>query len=126
MLFGFGFGGFGVVQPVYQVLISCQSPSEPGYDSAMQISEATSTAVMVISASTTRFNQQLAAKLVRNCIWPLTGYVEFGSLTGTVFASAASSNGVRIAFMVALGLTITMDCFARFLTKHGSHQKYCT
>lgn len=111
VLFGFG-GGFVVVPLVYHVLIAGHAPGQPGYDSAMQIAVATSTAVMVISASMATFKQHRAAKLVRGYIWPLAGYIALGSVAGAVLASAMSSNGVRIAFMVYLGLTIA-DCLLR-------------
>ncbi|MEB0040794.1 MULTISPECIES: sulfite exporter TauE/SafE family protein [unclassified Pseudomonas] len=119
VLFGFG-GGFVVVPLVYHVLISGHSPGEPGYDSAMQIAVATSTAVMVISASMATFKQHRAAKLVHGYIWPLVGYIALGSVAGALLASAMSSNGVRIAFMVYLGLTIA-DCLFRegFLQSAG-------
>ncbi|MFK3971220.1 sulfite exporter TauE/SafE family protein [Pseudomonas sp. NPDC087358] len=111
VLFGFG-GGFVVVPLVYHVLISGHIPGEPGHDFAMQIAVATSTAVMVISSSMATFKQHRAAKLVRGYIWPLAGYISLGSVAGAVLGSAMSSDGVRVAFMVYLGLTIA-DCLFR-------------
>ena len=108
VLFGFG-GGFVVVPLVYHVLISGHIPGDPGHDSAMQIAVATSTAVMVISSSMATFKQHRAAKLVRGYIWPLAGYISLGSVAGAVLGSAMSSDGVRVAFMIYLGLTIA-DC----------------
>jgi uncharacterized membrane protein YfcA len=77
-----------VVPLVCDVLISGHSLGEPGYDSAMQIGVATSTAVMVISASMATFKQHRSAKLVRGYIWPLAGYIVLGSVVGAVLASA--------------------------------------
>lgn len=111
VLFGFG-GGFVVVPLVYHVLIAGHTAGEAGHDSAMQIAVATSTAVMVISASMATFKQHRAAKLARGYIWPLAGYIALGSVAGALLASAMSSNGVRIAFMVYLLLTIA-DCLLR-------------
>jgi uncharacterized membrane protein YfcA len=123
VLFGFG-GGFVVVPLVYNLLLSGHSPGEAGYDSAMQIAVATSTAVMAISASMATFKQHRASKLVRGYIWPLAGYIALGSVAGAVLASAMSSNGVRIAFMIYLGLTIA-DCVFRegFLQSAGHTKK---
>jgi uncharacterized membrane protein YfcA len=119
VLFGFG-GGFVVVPLVYHVLISVHSPGESGYDSAMQIAVATSTAVMMVSASIATFKQHRAAKIVGGYIWPLAGYIALGSVAGAMLGSAMSSDGVRIAFMVYLGLTIA-DCLFRdgFLRSAG-------
>lgn len=111
VLFGFG-GGFVVVPLVYHVLIAGHTPGEPGYDSAMQIAVATSTAVMVISASMATLKQHRAAKVARGYIWPLAAYIALGSVAGAMLASVMSSNGVRIAFMVYLALTIA-DCLLR-------------
>lgn len=111
VLFGFG-GGFVVVPLVYHVLLSVHSPGDPGHDFAMQIAVATSTAVMVIGASMTTFKQHRAGTLVHGYIWPLAGYIAVGSLAGAMLASAMTSNAVRIAFMVYLGLTVA-DCLLR-------------
>ena len=122
VLFGFG-GGFVVVPLVYHVLISGHSPGEPGYDSAMQIAVATSTAVMVINASTATFKQHRAAKLVRGYIWPLAGYIALGSVAGALLTSAMSSNSVRVAFVVYLGLTIADCLFREGFIKSSGHTK---
>ena len=111
VLFGFG-GGFVVVPLVYQLLISGHSPGESGYDSAMQIAVATSTAVMVITASMATFKQHRAGKLVHGYLWPLAGYIALGAAGGAVVASMLSSDSIRMAFMVYLGLTIA-DCLFR-------------
>lgn len=111
VLFGFG-GGFVVVPLVYHLLISSHDPGDFGYDSAMQIAVATSTAVMVVSASMATLKQHHAKKLARGYIWPLSGYIATGAVAGAVLANFMTSDGVRMAFVVYLLLTIT-DCLFR-------------
>jgi uncharacterized membrane protein YfcA len=111
VLFGFG-GGFVVVPLVYHLLIASHGPGEPGYESAMQIAVATSTAVMVISASMATFKHYRAGKLVRGYLWPLAGYIALGAAGGAMVTSVLSSDSIRMAFMVYLGLTIA-DCLFR-------------
>jgi uncharacterized membrane protein YfcA len=111
VLFGFG-GGFVVVPLVYRVLMSSQSPGDPGYDFAMQIAVATSTAVMVISASMATVKQHRAGNLTQGYIWPLGGYIAAGAVAGAILASVMSSDTVHLAFAVYLALTIA-DCLFR-------------
>lgn len=67
---------------------------------------------MVIGASMATFKQHRAARLVSGYIWPMAGYIALGVVAGALLASTMSSNGVRLAFIAYLGLTIT-DCLSR-------------
>lgn len=111
VLFGFG-GGFVVVPLLYRLLIASHSPGEPAYQQAMQIAVATSTAVMVISASLATAKQRRAGNLVEGYLWPLAGYIALGAVAGALLAGALDGTVLRIAFIVYLAVTIA-DCLLR-------------
>ncbi|WP_213881819.1 sulfite exporter TauE/SafE family protein [Pseudomonas sp. dw_358] len=111
VLFGFG-GGFVVVPLVYHLMIGNPVQGNAGHDATMQIAVATSTAVMLISASLASGKQYRAGRWVAGYFWPLAGYIALGAMLGALLAQAMSSEGIRIAFMVYLGLTIA-DCLLR-------------
>lgn len=111
VLFGFG-GGFVVVPLVYHLVMSSHAPGDAGYDNAMQIAVATSTAVMVVSAWVATFRQRRAGRLVGGYVWPLAGYIALGAVAGAILGSAMSSDAVRAGFVAYLALTIA-DCLFR-------------
>lgn len=111
VLFGFG-GGFVVVPLLYRLLIASHAPGEPAYQHAMQIAVATSTAVMVISASLATAKQQRAGNLVAGYWWPLAGYIALGAMAGALLAGAVGSTILRVVFIIYLAVTIA-DCLLR-------------
>lgn len=111
VLFGFG-GGFVVVPLVYRFLIASHLPDDPVYPYAMQIAVATSTAVMMISASMATARQRKAGNLTPGYSWPLAGYIGLGAIAGAVLAGAVDSHLLRFAFVLYLAITIA-DCLLR-------------
>lgn len=111
VLFGFG-GGFVVVPLIYRLLIASHGPGDAIYPHAMQIAVATSTAVMVISASMATLKQRRAGNLAPGYLWPLAGYIGLGAVGGALLAAALDSNLLRITFVIYLALTIA-DCLLR-------------
>lgn len=111
VLFGFG-GGFVVVPLLYRLLIASHSPGEPAYQQAMQIAVATSTTVMIISASLATAKQRRAGNLLAGYLWPLAGYIALGAVAGALLAGSVNSTVLRIAFIVYLAVTIG-DCLLR-------------
>ncbi|MFC3944492.1 sulfite exporter TauE/SafE family protein [Pseudomonas gingeri NCPPB 3146 = LMG 5327] len=109
VLFGFG-GGFVVVPLLYRILGDSPDPAISG--AAMQIAVATSTCVMIVNALIATGKHRRAGNLRRAWIWPLAGFIGLGSVSGAVLASLVSSEAVRWAFIVYLGLTL-VDCLAR-------------
>ena len=109
VLFGFG-GGFVVVPLLYRTLSG--SPDPAISTAAMQIAVATSTCVMIVNALIATGKHRRAGNLRRAYIWPLAGFIGIGSVLGAVLASLVSSEAMRWAFVVYLGLTI-VDCLAR-------------
>lgn len=117
VLFGFG-GGFVVVPLLYRAL-SAADAHGPG-QSAMHIAVATSTAVMILSASLATRKHRLAGNILWSYVWPLGGFIGLGAIMGAGAATLASSDVVRLAFVAYLGVTL-LDCLARrgFLARAG-------
>ncbi|QXI31440.1 sulfite exporter TauE/SafE family protein [Pseudomonas vanderleydeniana] len=109
VLFGFG-GGFVVVPLLYRALSASPDPAVSG--AAMQIAVATSTCVMIVNALLATAKHRRAGNLRRAWIWPLAGFIGLGAILGAVLASGCSSEVLRWAFIVYLGLTL-LDCLAR-------------
>ncbi len=118
VLFGFG-GGFVVVPLVYRALRDSPDPAVSG--AAMQIAVATSTCVMIVNALIATGKHRRAGNLRGEWIWPFAGFIGLGALLGAVLASWLSSEVLRWAFIVYLGLTL-LDCLARqgFIRPAGS------
>ncbi|WP_339475314.1 MULTISPECIES: sulfite exporter TauE/SafE family protein [unclassified Pseudomonas] len=117
VLFGFG-GGFVVVPLLYRMLTASHGADDPIGQSAMHIAVATSTCVMIVNALIATAKHHRAGNLIRHYLWPLGGFIGLGAIVGAVAAMWASSEVIRYAFIVYLGVAI-LDCLFRrgFLTQ---------
>ena len=117
VLFGFG-GGFVVVPLLYRMLMTSNGAGDSIGQSAMHIAVATSTCVMIVNALVATAKHRRAGNLIRDYLWPLSGYIGMGAVVGAVAAMWVSGEVIRYAFIAYLGVTI-LDCLLRrgFLTQ---------
>ncbi|MBV4550716.1 sulfite exporter TauE/SafE family protein [Pseudomonas sp. SWRI102] len=117
VLFGFG-GGFVVVPLLYRMLTVSHGADDPIGQSAMHIAVATSTCVMIVNSLIATVKHHRAGNIIRHYVWPLGGFIGLGAIVGAVAAMWASSEVIRYAFIIYLGVTI-LDCLFRrgFLTQ---------
>ncbi|MFJ4249030.1 sulfite exporter TauE/SafE family protein [Pseudomonas sp. NPDC089741] len=120
VLFGFG-GGFVVVPLLYRLLTASHGADDPIGQSAMHISVATSTCVMIVNALIATDKHRRAGNLIRHYLWPLGGFIAVGSVVGAIAAVWVSGEVIRFAFIAYLGVTI-VDCLLRrgFLTQNAN------
>ncbi|MBP6116971.1 MAG: sulfite exporter TauE/SafE family protein [Neisseriaceae bacterium] len=113
ILFGFG-GGFVVVPFVYYLL---SQHAELGHE-AMHVAVATSTAVMILTASYASYSNWRSGNLVKETITPLIYFIAIGAALGAMGSVALSDQAVRLLFIGYMVLTIA-DCLLRrgFLNK---------
>ncbi|WP_236194844.1 sulfite exporter TauE/SafE family protein [Pseudomonas glycinae] len=117
VLFGFG-GGFVVVPLLYRMLTASHGADDLISQSAMHISVATSTCVMIVNALVATDKHRRAGNLIRDYLWPLGGFIGLGAVVGAIAAVWVSGEVIRYAFIAYLGVTI-VDCLLRrgFLTR---------
>lgn len=120
VLFGFG-GGFVVVPLLYRALILAHGADSAVGQAAMHIAVATSTCVMIVSASLATRRHQRAGTLDGALVRPLLAFIGFGAVVGAALAVAARGEFVRWAFIAYLGATI-LDCLFRpgFMTRDAA------
>lgn len=105
VLFGFG-GGFVTVPAVYAAAAAA------GGAAAMHTAVATSTAVMIVNASTATVAGARRGLLRTAYLWPITVFITLGAAVGALGATWASEHLLHILFVGYLGLTI-VDSIAR-------------
>lgn len=120
VLFGFG-GGFVVVPLLYRALILAHGADSAVGQAAMHIAVATSTCVMIVSASLATRRHQRAGTLDGALVRPLLAFIGIGAVVGAALAVAARGEFVRWAFIAYLGATI-LDCLFRpgFMTRDAA------
>ncbi|WP_103500729.1 MULTISPECIES: sulfite exporter TauE/SafE family protein [unclassified Streptomyces] len=105
VLFGLG-GGFVTVPVVHGSLVAAGQPE------AMHVAVATSTAVMLVTATAATAAHHRQGRLRRDYLWPLAGFVGAGSVIGAVAATAVDGALLRLLFVGYLTVTI-VDALAR-------------
>lgn len=105
VLFGFG-GGFVVVPLMYTFLITVHGPASPAGLAAMHIAVATSTTLMVFSASLSTWRHHRLRTIQWRLVRPLVGYIAIGAVLGAAAAVSLNGDWVRWAFIGYLGFTI--------------------
>ena len=114
VLFGFG-GGFVTVPAVYAAVEAASGG--PGGAQAMHTAVATSTAIMVVNASSATVVSARLGLLRRDYLWPIAAFIGIGAALGAVAANWAPESVLHILFVVYIATTI-VDSVVRkgFLT----------
>lgn len=110
-LFGFG-GGFITVPLLYALITLVWGPRSDAGDVAMQIAVATSTCVMIISASVSSRAHYIKGNLNWNIIRSFIIPISLGGIFGAFVALSVESVWIRWIFIGYLIITI-LDCFIR-------------
>ncbi|MEQ4626961.1 sulfite exporter TauE/SafE family protein [Providencia manganoxydans] len=110
-LFGFG-GGFITVPLLYALISLVWGPQSEANDVAMQIAVATSTCVMIFSASVSSQAHYRKGNLNWSIIRPFIIPISLGGIVGAFVALSVESEWIRWVFIVYLIITI-LDCFIR-------------
>ena len=109
VLFGFG-GGFFIV-PLLYALLTATADSHTAA-AAMHIAVATSTGVMIFSASMATLRQHRAGMINWPQVRPLAGYIAAGAVAGALLAIAVQGDGLgRWMFIAYLAITILDSIF---------------
>jgi uncharacterized membrane protein YfcA len=113
VVFGFG-GGFVTVPAVYAAV-----EATSGTD-AMHTAVATSTAIMVVNASSATIASAKLGLLRREYLWPITAFIAVGAALGAFAANWAPEVVLRVLFVVYIAATI-IDSVVRkgFLSNSG-------
>ncbi len=107
ILFGFG-GGFVVVPFVYFLL---SRHGELG-DQAMHVAVATSTAMMILTASYASYSNWRSGHIIKATVTPLIYFIALGAALGAAFSTALSGHTIRLLFIAYMVITI-VDCLWR-------------
>jgi uncharacterized protein len=99
VIFGFG-GGFITVPAVYAAV-----GATSGAD-AMHVAVATSTAIMVVNASSATVASARLGLLRREYLWPITAFIAVGGALGAFAANWAPESLLHILFVVYIAATI--------------------
>lgn len=106
VLFGFG-GGFIIVPVVFAVVAATT-----GAD-AMHTAVATSTAVMIVNASTATLAQARSGRLHREHLHPLVEFIALGAVLGAIAAIWAPDAVLHLLFIGYLAITIADSVLRR-------------
>ncbi|MER7080317.1 hypothetical protein SAMN02982929_01809 [Saccharopolyspora kobensis] len=112
VLFGFG-GGFIIVPVVFAVVAATT-----GAD-AMHTAVATSTAVMIVNASTATLAQARSGRLRKEHLHPLAEFIALGAVLGAVAATWAPDALLRLLFIGYLAITIADSLLRRGFLDNG-------
>ncbi|MEY1422701.1 sulfite exporter TauE/SafE family protein [Morganella morganii] len=119
VLFGFG-GGFFIVPLLYALLTTTADNHTAA--AAMHIAVATSTGVMIFSASMATLRQHRAGMINWPQVRPLAGYIAAGAVAGALLAIAVQGIWVKWMFIAYLAITILDSIFRPgFMTQSESH-----
>lgn len=119
VLFGFG-GGFFIV-PLLYALLAATADSHTAV-AAMHIAVATSTGVMIFSASMATLRQHRAGMIDWQHVRPLAGYIAAGAVAGALLAISVQGIWVKWLFIIYLAMTILDSLFRPgFMTQPASH-----
>ncbi len=111
----FGFGGGFVVVPLLYKLLGSEHPQ------TMHVAIATSTAVMVVSASYATFRHHRKGYLPWRMVFPFAFYIGIGSSLGVLGSSIADGEILRYLFIAYLVYTIAECVFSKsFVQRHPS------
>ncbi len=122
VLFGFG-GGFVVVPLLYITLNDMYGTGSVIGHEAIHIAVATSTCVMIVSATFSTLKHNKLGNILWEYIFPFAFYIAISSICGAIVTSFVQSKWVHYAFLVYLAATI-MDCILRSgFTDHDIEEK---
>ncbi len=118
VIFGFG-GGFITVPAVYAAVEA--TSAGPDGAQAMHVAVATSTAIMVVNASSATVASARLGRLRREYIWPIMAFIGVGAALGAIAANWAPEAMLHTLFVVYIAVTI-VDSVVRkgFLTGSGA------
>ncbi|WP_142847602.1 sulfite exporter TauE/SafE family protein [Telmatospirillum sp. J64-1] len=111
VLFGFG-GGFVTVPLIYLLITHAEHYGALKSENAMQMAVATSTCVMIATSAIATWQHAKRGNIITSQIWPMAVFIGVGAFIGAQLATIVSSNAVKWAFVIYLGLTI-IDCLLR-------------
>ncbi|OHV05899.1 sulfite exporter TauE/SafE family protein [Mycobacterium talmoniae] len=118
----FGFGGGFVTVPVVAVVVAAY-----GGGDAMHTAVATSTAVMLVTASWATLAQHRAGRLQPQYLWPMIAFIAVGAALGAIAADWVSNTVLTVLFVVYLAGTIadsvTRSGFLSGATGHNAVPK---
>ncbi|MDA3629882.1 sulfite exporter TauE/SafE family protein [Saccharopolyspora sp. WRP15-2] len=103
----FGFGGGFIIVPVVFAVVSAATGAD-----AMHTAVATSTAVMIVNASTATIAQARSGRLRKEHLHPLLEFIALGAVLGAVAANWAPESVLHVLFIAYLAVTI-VDSLAR-------------
>jgi uncharacterized membrane protein YfcA len=117
VIFGFG-GGFVTVPAVYAAVEA--TSGGPNGAQAMHIAVATSTAIMVVNASSASVASARMGLLRREYLWPIAAFIAVGAALGAFAANWAPEVMLHALFVVYIAATI-VDSVVRkgFLSNSG-------
>jgi uncharacterized membrane protein YfcA len=117
VIFGFG-GGFVTVPAVYAAVEA--TSGGPDGAQAMHIAVATSTAIMVVNASSAAVASARMGLLRREYLWPIAAFIAVGAALGAFAANWAPEVMLHALFVVYIAATI-VDSVVRkgFLSNSG-------
>ena len=101
----FGFGGGFVAVPVVFAAVGAAGGGPAG-GQAMHVAVATSTAIMVVNASSATIASARLGLLRRDYLWPITAFIAVGGALGALAANWAPELLLHILFVVYIGATI--------------------
>ena len=103
VVFGFG-GGFVIVPAVYAAVEATSGGPDGGQ--AMHVAVATSTAIMVVNASSATIASARLGRLRREYLWPITVFIAVGAALGAFAANWAPEALLHILFVVYIAVTM--------------------
>ncbi|OBU09288.1 permease [Morganella psychrotolerans] len=106
----FGFGGGFFYCPVAVCTVNHGHRQQAG-DAAMHIAVATSTCVMIFSASMATARQHRAGMIDWSLVRPLTGYIASGAVLGAILAISLQGIWVKWIFISYLVITLWDSLF---------------
>ena len=117
VMFGLG-GGFITVPAVYAAVAA--TGGGPDGAQAMHTAVATSTAIMVVNASSATVANARLGRLRRDYLWPITAFIAVGAALGAIAANWAPEALLHLLFVVYLAVTM-VDSIVRkgFLSSSG-------
>jgi uncharacterized protein len=101
----FGFGGGFVTVPAVCAAVAATSGGPDGAQ-AMHIAVATSTAIMVVNASSATVASARLGSLRGDYLWPITAFIAVGAALGALAANRAPEALLHILFVAYIAVTI--------------------
>ncbi|PKW15896.1 sulfite exporter TauE/SafE family protein [Saccharopolyspora spinosa] len=113
----FGFGGGFIIVPVVFAVVSAATGAD-----AMHTAVATSTAVMIVNASSATIAQARSGRLHGKQLHPLIEFIALGAVIGAVAANWAPGSVLHVLFIAYLAITIVDSIVRSGFLDNARHQ----